>query len=429
MLTVIIQPSTVKGGVRIPPSKSVTQRALALALTHDGTSILHGAGHSKDEQQVAGIIEALGASIRRVDDQTIEIRGVDKIKPEVCLDCGESALAARMFTCIAALASEKILIKGKGSLMKRPMDGLIKMLEPRVKYLHSDNGKLPIEICGPLKISEEVIDGASSSQHLTGLLIALAISVSVETQIEVRELVGKPYVDLTLSLLDSFGCRVEHEDYRRFTIYPRSVLKAPVRLQIEADWSNAAFWVVAGAMGEPLLLKGLSLESKQGDKVILDVARAAGVSIVSGAEGLIVSKSGVLKPFEFDASNYPDLFPPLSVLAAFIEGVSVIKGVTRLHTKESDRALSILEMLKQLGVSAEVKSDDMLIYGGRLRGGSVDSFGDHRIAMAASIAALGAEGAVTVGRAEAVEKSYPTFFSHLAELGVSLSLNIQNQDQ
>jgi 3-phosphoshikimate 1-carboxyvinyltransferase len=429
MLTAIIQPSSLKGAVRIPASKSISQRALALALLHPGITRLSHVGESRDERQVLEIIKTLGAVVTNMHDQVLEIRGRDEIKPGVCLDCGESALAARMFTCLAALAPQKIMITGSGSLMHRPMDELVKMLSPRVDFLRTKEGMLPFEICGPLKDSDQSIDAGSGSQHVTGLIMALACSVSNEKQIEVCNLVSKPYLDLTISLLDSFGCRVEHTDYRHFTIYPKILMQDPVHLEIEGDWSNAAFWVVAGALNGSLMLKGLSLESVQGDRVILDLAKLVGVTISVSGQGLTVHRSDILQPFEFDAKDHPDLFPPLSILAASIDGISKIAGVHRLRGKESDRALSIVHMLRQLGVKAELKGDDMLIYGGRIIGGSVDSYGDHRIAMAAAIAAINAEGPVTISRAEAVEKSYPTFFRHLSDLGASLSLSNQNQNQ
>ena len=279
------------------------------------------------------------------------------------------------------------------------------------------------------------VDGSLSSQFLTGLLMAYSASPNsseggalenVETSdisIKVRNLKSKPYIDLTLDVMKKFGMRLpENKNYEEFifsTSTPVSQLPTP-DYTVEGDWSGGAFLLVAGAIAGPIIVKGLDINSTQADRQILEAMKCANVDLVIG-EGEIKIQPGELKGFEFDATDCPDLFPPLVALAAYCKGESKIKGVHRLTHKESDRSNALQVEFAKMGVRIEIQEDSMIIHGTeKVLGASVHSHHDHRIAMACAIAALKADGETVIEEAEAVKKSYPDFYNDLKNLGVNL---------
>jgi 3-phosphoshikimate 1-carboxyvinyltransferase len=261
------------------------------------------------------------------------------------------------------------------------------------------------------------IDGSSSSQLLTGLLIALPFLDVVNTIVNVKNPTSIPYIDLTLSTLQKVGVTIHNDNYIQFIIPGRQKIQS-VNTTIEGDWSGAAFFLVAGAIAGNISVKGLNLNSKQADKEILTVLKLADAQINISDSEINVSKSK-LKAFKFDATNCPDLFPPLAVLSAFCEGTSVILGANRLIDKESNRIESLINVFKLLGITIVVENNLMSITGGVVKGGRVSSHNDHRIAMAAAILALGAEKAVIIDDHEAVRKSFPEFFKLLSQIQIN----------
>ncbi len=417
-----IFPSTLSGTLPAPVSKSSMQRACAAALLHTGETIIHNPGNSNDDLAALDVISKLGAVITRNDDATITIisEGVQPVAETI--NCGESGLGIRMFTPLAALAAQHVRITGSGSLLTRPMDFFDIVLPQSGVTVSSRQGRLPLEIKGPLQPVDITIDGSLSSQFLTGLLFAYGQSVTAPVTINVINLSSKPYIDLTLDVMERFGYRVVNENYERFIIYPKAHPPFRIEYTVEGDWSGAAFLLVAGAVAGPVTVTGLNVFSTQADKAVLGPLMACG-ALVSIEETQVSISPAPLKAFHFNANDCPDLFPPLAALACYCEGRSVIEGVGRLRHKESDRGLTIQEELGKMGVNVTLQDDLMIIDGGEaVKSALVHSRHDHRIAMACAVAALKASGPVTIDSADAINKSYPGFFNDLQMLGANVSL-------
>jgi len=409
----ILQPSAINGSIKAPASKSMTQRAIAAALLADGQSIIHNPSYCDDSLAAMSIAVGLGARVEPQVNQ-LKITGSAILK-ETKLNCGESGLAIRMFSPIVALYPSEITMVGANSLKKRPMIMIEEALNQLGVKCKSSDGFLPITIQGPITGGHCEIDGSISSQLLTGLLMALPLA-SKDSEIKVKNLKSKPYIDMTLQLLNSFGISVENSDYTLFRI-PGNQKYVPHNYTVEGDWSGGAFLLVAGAISGQLTVKGLRSDSRQSDISVLKALKMAGVQMIIGEDQVEISKSE-LKPFEFDATESPDLFPPLVALASYCSGISTIKGVSRLIFKESNRAKTLMEEFGKMNVKIEVTDDIMSITGGRPDAARVESHDDHRIAMATAVASLGATGRVSIRDSQCVAKSYPGFFDDLRHLGV-----------
>ena len=426
-----VHPAKVAGIITAPASKSSMQRAAAAALVSGGLSSIANPGISNDDQASIGVITALGARVEKLADGRLQIDASNILMnaPETKVHFGESGLGIRMFTSIAALREGKIHIDGEGSLRSRPMDFFDETLPKLGVAIKSNGGKLPLEIKGPLVPKDITIDGSLSSQFLTGLLLAYAAADAKDVTITVENLKSRPYVDLTLKVMQDFGLKVPvNNRYESFYFEKdsKAKTKSTVAYQVEGDWSGGAFLLVAGAISGALTVKGLDPYSTQADKAVLQALADTGCQLSVAAEEIEVAPPGLgkeLQPFHFNATDCPDLFPPLVALAAYCKGKSVIEGVTRLAHKESNRALTLQEEFAKLGILIELQDDLMIIEGtGIIKGNTAThSRHDHRIAMAAAIAALGATGAVEIEEAAAVKKSYPNFYKHLEQLGVTLS--------
>jgi 3-phosphoshikimate 1-carboxyvinyltransferase len=433
-----VYPNTLRGEQVAPASKSSMQRACAAALLHRGTTRILNPGHSNDDLAAIDVIQKLGAIVKTEDASKEKINstsiivhsnGVQPIGDT--MNCGESGLGIRMFTPIAALSDQSITVEGIGSLLKRPMHFFDTIFPKLGIEIQSQAGYLPIQIKGPLKPANIEVDGSLSSQFLTGLLMAFAATENTNAVIEVQGLKSKPYIDLTLSVLNTFGWKVQHQDYKRFEFLAHPPLADHIDYTVEGDWSGAAFLLVAGAIAGPIVVKGVQLNSTQADKAVIQALKDAGASIDINENAIQIGpakdKAGVvgsLKAFEFDATHCPDLFPPLVALAAVCNGVTILHGVSRLAHKESDRGLTLQKEFAKLGIRIELNEDRMMVYGGTgIKGAEVFSQHDHRIAMACGVAALCADGPITITDAEAVNKSYTDFFKHLQHLGAKVDLD------
>jgi 3-phosphoshikimate 1-carboxyvinyltransferase len=330
---------------------------------------------------------------------------------------GESGLSMRMFAPIAGLFNYDIIFTGEGSILKRPMNFFDEVLPLLNVNVDSNDGKLPVTLRGPLQPKNITVDGSLSSQFLTGLLFAFAKACKKNVRITVKALSSRPYIDLTISVLKSFGFQIEHRNYEVFTIFPREPLPLhSIKYTVEGDWSNAAFLLVAGAIAGEITLQGADLNSAQGDKNIMQALYDSGAGVKLGKKDITVKKAS-LKAFEFDATHCPDLFPPLVALASYCKGKTMIKGVNRLLFKESNRAISLRDEFKKMNVEVELNGDWMTIKGGNeIKGAKVSSHNDHRIAMAAAVAALAAKGNTIIENADAVKKSYPDFYKDLKSI-------------
>lgn len=418
-MNITITPSPVFGKIKVPPSKSSMQRACAAALITPGTTVIDNFGNSNDEKAAINIITKLGATINMVSNK-MAVTSNDYIfrspfpEKNVIVNVGESGLSMRMFAPIAGLFNYDIIFTGEGSILKRPMNFFDEILPLLDVEVNSNNGKLPVTLRGPLHPKNITVDGSLSSQFLTGLLFAYAKSCTAPVSITVKDLSSRPYIDLTISVLKSFGFRIENQNYEIFSIFPREPLQAhSIKYTVEGDWSNAAFLLVAGAIAGEITLKGADLNSCQGDKNIMEALYDCGAEVKIHNNEITVKKNE-LKAFEFDATHCPDLFPPLVSLAAYCQGKTVIKGVNRLLFKESNRAISLRDEFKKMNVDVELNGDLMMIKGSKeIKGAKVSSHNDHRIAMATAVAALAAKGNTIVENAEAVKKSYPDFYKDL----------------
>jgi 3-phosphoshikimate 1-carboxyvinyltransferase len=425
------------------------QRACAAALLRAGETVIHHPGHSNDDKAALRVIQALGAKVETQADGSLLVKSAGTVGRAQAaageagpgeVNCGESGLGLRMFAPIIGLSDQTIRVVGEGSLVKRPMDFFDEIFPQLGIRVVSNGGKLPLEIQGPLQPRDIEIDGSLSSQFLTGLLFAFAAAGSPGVTIRVRDLKSKPYIDLTLQVMRHFGWEVGNDNYEAFT-FPKpdgrasqgrasgpAGANAARDYTVEGDWSGGAFLLVAGAIAGPITVKGLDTSSTQADKAIVRAVCDAGASFEDREDGMVVGPaarvdpsdagSSRLRAFRFDATDCPDLFPPLVALAAFCDGTTEILGVSRLAHKESDRGMTLQDEFGKMGVRIELDGDRMLVYGGsKVAGASVHSRHDHRIAMACAVAALKAAGPVTIEEAEAINKSYPDFYAHLQQLG------------
>jgi 3-phosphoshikimate 1-carboxyvinyltransferase len=420
-MIVKIKPSVLTGSVVAPASKSSMQRACAAALLSEGASEIINPGKSNDDLAALDVIQKLGARVVENEDGSLTIHslGVDPVGEEI--NCGESGLGIRMFTPIAALSNKHITINGMGSLYTRPMHFFDEIFPKLNIEIRSREGRLPLQIQGPLVPSDIEVDGSLSSQFLTGLLMAYGASVTTPVTIKVNNLKSKPYIDLTLKVMESFGRKVTHDNYELFHLEPQDKNYEPQIYTVEGDWSGGAFLLVAGAIAGKIEVKGLDIASTQADKEVMRALKDCGCDLSINKDVIKIGPSD-LNAFHFDATDCPDLFPPLVALAAYCDGVTTIKGVSRLAHKESNRGLTLQEEFGKMGVKITLNDDEMQIEGGSdLFGTTVHSRHDHRIAMACAVAALQADGEVEIEEAEAINKSYPDFYEHLKKLGASVA--------
>ncbi len=407
-------PGRVRGTVIAPSSKSLTQRAIAAALLSDGTTVILNPSESDDSNAALRMALRLGAVAENYE-RSILVKGSTTVSAQQVLHCGESGLALRMFAPVATLFTEKVVLTGEGSLLGRPVEMITNALSKMGVETETNDGFLPLIMKGRLSGGNYRLDGSAGSQIITGLLMALPV-LETDSVLIVDNLKSKPYVMLTLELLSKFGVRVESSDLHTFYI-PGNQRYTPCEYNVEGDWSGAAALLVAGAIAGSVEVENLSVTSKQADIAVIDAIRLAGGEAITKNDRVVASQKE-LRAFEFDATESPDLFPPLAALAAACQGTTCIKGVSRLKHKESDRALSIMDILKRLGIDCYVKDDCLIITGAEPKGAAVSSHHDHRIAMMASLIALKSKGNVIISEAEAVAKSYPGFYDDMKALGV-----------
>jgi len=404
-----------QGTIQTPSSKSYGQRALlASALNVENPVSLKNIGDSDDAQNMCGIIESCGAVIHQLGNGIIEVTGVGELPLNLQVNCGESGLALRLTAfVISAFAGEK-QFNGSGSLLSRDHSFFTEYLPQMGVLIEGKKSKLPFLLKGKLKGGRYTVDGSQSSQYISGLLMALPL-LDEDSELTVTNLLSKPYVEMTLHTLESFGIRMEHLDYKRFIIKGKQNYKCSEYV-VENDWSSASYWLVAAAIGHDVNLRGLNLESKQADTQILQALKLSNCH-VRIKDGLLHVEGSNKIAFDFDATHCPDLFPVLVTLAAFCKGTSTIKGALRLKNKESDRGRVLLNEFKKIGLRIELNEDEMKIYGGtEMYSAEVDSNMDHRIAMCLAITGTKIKDGLVIKNAGSVTKSYKNFWEDLEKL-------------
>ena len=379
-----ITPGPLEGTVTPPPSKSQAHRAILAQLLAGGGTVSNLAA-SQDIEATRRCAAAL-----KTEGDGLPL-----------LDCGESGSTLRFLIPIALALRGGGIFTGRGRLMERPQKPYFDIFDEKEIFYEQKDGVLTVR--GELKPGEYRLPGNVSSQFVTGLLYALPLLDGDSEIMLTSPLESRGYVDMTLEVLRDFGVTVENQNYERFLVPGDQVFQAR-DFTIEADWSQAAFWLAAGSLGNPVLTVGLSDQSTQGDRVI--------------DEHFASFAWGTWRTVEIDVSDCPDLLPPLAVMAAFHDGATRLTNAARLRLKESDRLATVTKMLTALGGQVEDGPDWLAIPGTRfLKGGTVDGANDHRIVMAAAIAATRCTGPVTILGAEAVNKSYPTFWEEYKRLG------------
>ena len=426
--------------LRMPASKSFAQRAIIAAALADGVSHLRGYSPCGDNEAALAVARALGAEVT-LDEDVLTIRGTAGAPyAGDSLHVGESGFLTRlMIPLMARLARGPVTLSGEKTLLRRPLTGARDMMAAFRVALSGE--QIPLTVNGRLTPGEAEISGQYGSQLVSGLLAALPLCRE-DSVIHLESPKSIPYIFITLDVLKQFGIRIENEmegdeefvqtqdwglcEAMTFRIKGGQRYKA-ADLDLEADWSAAANFLVAGAIFGQVALEGLDTKSLQADLSILDILVEAGASLSQEEEtGVIHVRKAPLRAFEVDASNCPDLFPVIAVLAAFCQGTSRIGGVGRLANKESDRASAIVDMLTRMGVKAAVKGDRLLVEGhslaqrsltgNLLRGGEYTSHHDHRMVMALKVAAFGADGPVRIDDEQCVAKSFPDFGQIYARL-------------
>ena len=432
----------------IPSSKSFAQRAIIAAALASGVSRLSGYSACGDNESAISVARSLGAEVRE-DGSCLEIKGI-AAEPG-CLEInslhtGESGLLTRlMISLLPVLSTSPVRITGDRTLLGRPMKGAGEMMSCFGISLESesDDCRIPLTVSGPVRTGQTEISGKHGSQLISGLLMSLPLAVKY-SKITVKDPKSIPYMFITLDVMKKFGVKAGSEmqggndfmesggdwslcDEIIFKIRPGQRYRA-ADFAIEGDWSSAANFLVAGAVFGKVTLEGLDTTSLQADLSVMDILMEAGASLsqTGGNTGPVTVQRAPLTAFTVDASNCPDLFPIISVLAAFCQGTSRISGVGRLAHKESDRGKAILDMLHRMGVEARTDGDVLeieghsltsrLLEGRLLKGGRYTSCHDHRMVMALKVAELGADGPVVIDDTECVAKSFPTFFELFGKL-------------
>ena len=408
-----ILPFKYQGSLVANPSKSYLQRAIVCAVLAKEKTLFLIDNPSDDVSAALRLLPALGASFQNgiITPTSSAIR-----QDELVLSCGESGLLLRLMSTIGLGFAKRLILQGEGTLLQRSIVSLVDQLRAIGLQVESNNGFLPIIIEGEITNTSLSVNASDSSQFLSGLLIALS-QRPFDCVVNVTVLSSKPYIDLTLDVLKDFGVSVSHEDYNTFYVNGNQLMSSQ-KNSIEGDWSGAANHLVGAAISGEITMKGLSIISTQADKSILNALVDFGAKVEVHEHEIKVQQNEKL-PFVFDATHCPDLFPPLAILACAAVGTSEIIGLHRLENKESNRQRSIVKMLNVLGVNYRIVADSIFIEGkGKVHGGTIATYNDHRISMAGAIASCISTSEIIIDNVDCVAKSNPNFFNDLS--GASL---------
>lgn len=412
MNSVKICKSTISGKVSAIASKSDVHRLMICAALADEKTVIHNISLSEDILATADCLTSLGAQIK-FENKTCTVTPIVRRseKPELC--CRESGSTLRFLLPVACALYDSAGFEGYGRLPERPMKELIYALKEAEVSFNKEN--LPFTTHGKMAAGDYKISGNVSSQYISGMLMALSIVPKRSTLTLTSDLESAAYVDMTLQTLKKFGAEIAFEN-NTYYINGREKLTSPKEVTADGDWSNAAFFLILGAIGEKITVDGLFPDSLQGDKEIVNILKEFGANVTCNESSVTVSKNE-LSGCKINLKNIPDMLPALAVVACFAKGKTEFYGGARLRLKESDRLKSVKAMIESLGGRVDEHEDGLTIYESRLIGGKVNSANDHRIVMAASIAASFCENETEIHDYLAVNKSYPDFFSDMKMLG------------
>lgn len=415
MTQIKIKPNKLSGSVQVPPSKSMAHRAIICASLASGQSIISGVEYSQDIKATISAMKALGTIIIEHDDY-LEIDGTTTFFRNKCdIDCEESGSTLRFMVPISIVCEANVHFTGAGRLGKRPLDVFYNIFDQqKIAYLYKED-VLDLYIQGQLKAGSFEIPGNVSSQFISGLLFALPLMDEDSKIIITSELESKGYIDLTIQMLNQYGIHIENHNYQEFVIKGQQQYTS-CDYHVEADFSQAAFYLVAGALNNNVVLKGLNLDSYQGDKAAIEILESMGCELVKEEEGYRIV-CDQLHSTTIDGSQCPDIIPVIALCCALSKGTTIINNIARLRIKECDRLSATVEVINALGGQAKEENDTMVITGVTcLNGGSVSSYNDHRMAMMEAIASTVCTQDVTIDDKDCVKKSYPSFWEHFKML-------------
>lgn len=417
-MNLIVGPNHLSGEIAVPGSKSHTIRAVAMGMMADGVTRIHAPLLSEDSMAAVRAATLFGAAVDRGDDSCWSVTGTGGklLNPGKTVDMANSGTSIKIFAGLASLLSFPVSFDGDASLRSRPMGHLLSAL----KYLNvktsSQNGKCPFTVEGPMTGGETVVNG-ESSQYVTALLLSAPFAKQ-DTRIRVENLNEQPYIEITLGWLDRLGLRYTAEkDLSRFEIPGGQSIHA-FDVTIPADFSTATFPLVAAAVtGSELTIRNLDFNDVQGDKAVFGLLERMGVEVIRDGNATRIRPHGPLHAADLDLNATPDALPAIAVAAAFAEGTSRIHNVAQARIKETDRIACMTRELRKMGARVEEFPDGMSITGGGLHGAAVNSYKDHRIAMALAVAGLAAAGETLIRDAECVSVTYPKFIEDFNALG------------
>ncbi len=414
-MNVIIKPSKLHGDIVIPPSKSLSHRAIIAACLAEGKSVISNVLFSNDIKATINAMRACGASIIEHED-SLEIYGSKVKRVNNVIDANESGSTIRFMIPIALVDNSPITFVGQNHLVKRPLDTFLEIFDKQgIEYKKEEN-YLPLYVNGGIKSGEYNIRGDISSQFITGLLYALPMLegdsvINITTNLE-----SKGYIDLTLDMLNKFGIEIINEDYKKFIVKGNQVYK-PYDYTIEGDFSQSAFFLLANCFGADINLLAMNMSSHQGDKKIIEDVAQFGAKIEYN-KGILKATAPKLNGCVIDFAQSPDLGPALTVLASVASDKSEFINAARLRIKECDRITCMRLELEKLGAKIEENPDGMVIYGvDKLHGGIVDSHNDHRVAMSLAMVSLIINEDLKILNAGCVSKSFPSFWNEFRRLG------------
>ena len=422
MKTVRILPTNLVGEVNIPSSKSMGHREIICAGLAQGISIVDNISMSKDIEATCRCLKALGVKIEQVPSRyegrtALKITGSGELKAcSSSVDCGESGSTLRFFIPLMALLGSEMKLIGHGKLVSRPLQAYYDIFDEQKLYYTTENGQLPLTVNGRLRPGKYTLPGDVSSQFVSGLLFALPLLEGDSELVIASPLESSSYVDLTLSCLKKYGILIENHQHQVYKIKGGQKYLAQNSI-VEGDWSQAAFWLAGGCLGGKLTLKGMDLDSLQGDKAVLDIMQKMNCRLQTAAE--LKAEASEPQAVVIDASNCPDIIPVLTVLASVSTGTTKIINAARLRIKECDRLAAMTQELNKIGADITELEDGLIINGRSwLKGDAqVDAWNDHRVAMSLAIAAVKCKAPIILTGAESVQKSYPDFWQDYQQLG------------